>query len=299
MTHFGSAIWSNTRRSTGAWRWVMVPTTSRRSDCLGVKRGKVKPKRSVSKRGPVTDMYSMPQQAVTNGYWKNANFLAQASMLSYRDVKNESRRSAPPWRPSGLRKSSRFSTVMLSSACDCPSARRQGRGRRWPRSLLGHALCEVWLVDNHARPPGSLGGIAVGRAPEFARLGVHARLATVHHASQPDPSVHRDRTAALRTGEVRHAGSQLSSRSRWQASSRLKDRSPLHPRCLTIASFPTGCHMSHRSARRGRRAPDAGGVAGRAAVVGRVAVGGTTGARPAAWGASRPWKRGRWNRGPG
>ena len=56
----------------------IVPTTSIRSDWRGVKRGKVRPKRSVSNRGPVTDMYSMPQHAVTKGYWNIANLRAQA-----------------------------------------------------------------------------------------------------------------------------------------------------------------------------------------------------------------------------
>src|SRR5262249_11005040 len=163
-------------RSTGACRCVMVPTTSRRSDCRGVKRGRVRPKRSVSKRGPVTDMYSMPQQAVTKGYWKKANFRAQARASSYFDVKNESRRSPPPGAPTG----GGDPPPPLGGHVPLPRLiAALGAARAAPRaarSLLCEALREVGLVDDHARPAGALGRIAVGRAPELAGLGVHTRL---------------------------------------------------------------------------------------------------------------------------
>src|SRR5580658_8152236 len=67
------------RRRTGACRWLIVPTTQRRSDWRGEKRGASAPKRATSKRGLATLMNSMPQQAVTNGYWNSEYFLAQAS----------------------------------------------------------------------------------------------------------------------------------------------------------------------------------------------------------------------------
>src|SRR3984957_2754971 len=74
------------RRSTGAWRWLIVPTTHKRSAWRGEKRGASAPKRATSKRGLATDMNSIPQQAVTNGYWKSEYFLAQLSIPSNRVV---------------------------------------------------------------------------------------------------------------------------------------------------------------------------------------------------------------------
>src|SRR4029450_12910836 len=147
----------------------MVATTSSRSDCLGVKRGRRRPKRSVSKRGPVTDMYSMPQQAVTNGYWKKANFRAQASASSYRDVKNASRRRELPGRRSGSRGTGRCSVVMVSSGviASILARSRPGAGPVTAPILLGHALREVGLVDDHARPARSLGRIAVRGTAEL------------------------------------------------------------------------------------------------------------------------------------
>ena len=46
---------------------MTVPTTIRRSDWRGEKRGSAAPKRSVSYGVELTDMNSMAQQAVTNG----------------------------------------------------------------------------------------------------------------------------------------------------------------------------------------------------------------------------------------
>jgi len=108
-----------------------------------VKRGSVKPKRSVSKRGPVTDMYSMPQQAVTKGYWKNAYFRAQASMSSYFEVKNESRTSESPGRPPDV-------GTGRARACSCR--------RPVLRSLLGLALREVGSWTITPTPPAPLAG---------------------------------------------------------------------------------------------------------------------------------------------
>src|SRR5271163_752396 len=65
------------RFSTGAWRWLMVPTTQSRSDWRGEKRGASAPKRAMSNRGLATLMNSMAQQAVTNGYWKSEYLRAQ------------------------------------------------------------------------------------------------------------------------------------------------------------------------------------------------------------------------------
>ena len=55
------------RRSAGACRWLMVPTTQSRSAWRGEKRGASAPKRAMSNRGLVSAMNSMPQQAVTKG----------------------------------------------------------------------------------------------------------------------------------------------------------------------------------------------------------------------------------------
>ena len=55
----------------------MVPTMIKRSAWRGEKRGNSAPKRAMSYLGAATDMNSMPQQAVTNGYWKSENFRAQ------------------------------------------------------------------------------------------------------------------------------------------------------------------------------------------------------------------------------
>ena len=74
------------RLSTGAWRWLMVPTTQSRSAWRGEKRGASAPKRAMSKRGLAMAMNSMPQHAVTNGYLKSEYFRAQPSSASSRVV---------------------------------------------------------------------------------------------------------------------------------------------------------------------------------------------------------------------
>src|SRR6187431_2428080 len=70
------------RRRAGPWRSVIVPTMISRSACRGEKRGNSAPKRAMSYLGAATDMNSMPQQAVTNGYWNNENFRAQFAAAS-------------------------------------------------------------------------------------------------------------------------------------------------------------------------------------------------------------------------
>ncbi len=59
----------------------MVPTIIKRSAWRGLKRGNSAPKRAMSYRPAIALMYSMPQQAVTNGYWKMEFFRAQPRAL--------------------------------------------------------------------------------------------------------------------------------------------------------------------------------------------------------------------------
>src|ERR1051326_8173752 len=65
------------RRRAGPCRSVIVPTMISRSAWRGEKRGNSAPKRAMSYFGAATDMNSIPQQAVTNGYWNSENFRAQ------------------------------------------------------------------------------------------------------------------------------------------------------------------------------------------------------------------------------
>jgi len=65
------------RFSTGAWRWLIVPTITRDPTGAAKKRGASAPKRATSKRGLATAMNSIAQQAVMKGYWKSEYFLAQ------------------------------------------------------------------------------------------------------------------------------------------------------------------------------------------------------------------------------
>src|SRR5678815_2963537 len=83
MTHFGSHICSYTVLRIGAVLWLTVPTTIKRSDCRGVKRGSAAPKRSVSYNVELTDMNSMPQQAVTKGYGNKLNLRIQPTSSSF------------------------------------------------------------------------------------------------------------------------------------------------------------------------------------------------------------------------
>src|SRR3954469_12833163 len=58
---------------------LMVPPIMSRSACRGVKRGNSAPKRARSYRPHITLMYSIPQQAVTKGYWNSELARAQPS----------------------------------------------------------------------------------------------------------------------------------------------------------------------------------------------------------------------------
>src|SRR5947199_8487719 len=82
MTHLGSAIWSNTRLSAGPCFSVIVPTTIKRSLWRGENRGNSAPNRAMSYFGAATDMNSMPQHAVTNGYENRENLRPQLVALS-------------------------------------------------------------------------------------------------------------------------------------------------------------------------------------------------------------------------
>ena len=55
----------------------MVPTMMSRSAWRGEKRGNSAPKRATSYLGANMAMNSMPQQAVTKGYWKSEYLRAQ------------------------------------------------------------------------------------------------------------------------------------------------------------------------------------------------------------------------------
>src|SRR6478672_10536870 len=85
------------RFRTGAWRWLIVPTTHKRSDWRGEKRGASAPKRAEpSKRGDVSAMNSIPQHAVTKGYLKSDHLRAHASSASRRVVAKPDVPEAPP-----------------------------------------------------------------------------------------------------------------------------------------------------------------------------------------------------------
>src|SRR5690348_5657116 len=58
--------------------------TMMRSACLGVKRGRSAPNRSMSYGDIESDMYSIAQHAVANGYGKMEYFRAQPIALSRR-----------------------------------------------------------------------------------------------------------------------------------------------------------------------------------------------------------------------
>src|SRR6478736_4541301 len=70
------------RRRAGPCRSVMVPTMISKSAWRGEKRGNSAPKRAMSYLGAATDMNSIPQQAVTNGYWNSENLRAQLAAAS-------------------------------------------------------------------------------------------------------------------------------------------------------------------------------------------------------------------------
>src|SRR3954447_17726894 len=66
MHHFGSGIWSQTRRTTGDIFRVTVPATIIRSACRGEGRKTSAPKRAMSNRAVVEAIISMAQQARPN-----------------------------------------------------------------------------------------------------------------------------------------------------------------------------------------------------------------------------------------
>ena len=80
----------------GACLCVTVPTTISRSDCRGEKRGSAAPKRSVSYGVELTDMNSIAQQAVTNGYGNSENLRAQPQSSSFFVVRYSKAALLPP-----------------------------------------------------------------------------------------------------------------------------------------------------------------------------------------------------------
>src|SRR5688500_4413578 len=84
------------RLSAGPCFSVIVPTIMSRSDWRGEKRGNSAPKRAMSYLGAATDMNSMPQDAVTNGYENNENLRPQLATSSSLEVTSSSMRSSSP-----------------------------------------------------------------------------------------------------------------------------------------------------------------------------------------------------------
>src|SRR6185369_16872909 len=77
MAHFGSGIWSYTRRTTGPIFKVTVPAMMIRSLCRGLGRNTPAPNRSMSKRPAPVAIISMAQQASPNVMGHNADLRAQ------------------------------------------------------------------------------------------------------------------------------------------------------------------------------------------------------------------------------
>src|SRR5215831_15992989 len=86
MTHFGSGIWSYTRRTIGAIFSVTVPATMIRSDCLGLGRKIPAPNRSISKREAPVAIISIAQQASPNVIGHSADLRAQLKTKSTESV---------------------------------------------------------------------------------------------------------------------------------------------------------------------------------------------------------------------
>src|SRR5215468_11649624 len=82
MTHFGSGIWSYTRRTIGAIFRVTVPATMIKSDCRGLGRKIPAPNRSISKREAPVAIISIAQQARPNVIGQRADFRAQLKTKS-------------------------------------------------------------------------------------------------------------------------------------------------------------------------------------------------------------------------
>src|SRR5262245_14406319 len=82
MTHFGSGIWSYTRRTIGAIFNVTVPATMIRSDCRGLGRKMPAPKRSISNREAPVAIISIAQQARPKVIGHRADLRAQLKTKS-------------------------------------------------------------------------------------------------------------------------------------------------------------------------------------------------------------------------
>src|SRR5215216_1445943 len=77
MAHFGSGIWSKTRRTTGPIFRVTVPAIMIRSLCRGLGRKTPAPKRSMSNRPAPVAIISMAQHAKPNVMGQSADLRAQ------------------------------------------------------------------------------------------------------------------------------------------------------------------------------------------------------------------------------
>src|SRR5882672_1344792 len=82
MTHFGSGIWSYSRRSTGAIFLVTVPATIIRSDCRGEARKTSAPNRAMSYRDAEAAIISIAQHARPNPIGQMDDSRAQLSTRS-------------------------------------------------------------------------------------------------------------------------------------------------------------------------------------------------------------------------
>src|SRR5512135_333292 len=80
--HFGSGIWSQSRRRTGAILLVTVPATMNRSAWRGEARKSSMPKRAMSKRAAAVAIISMAQQARPDPNGQREFFWAQAMSSS-------------------------------------------------------------------------------------------------------------------------------------------------------------------------------------------------------------------------
>src|SRR5258708_4461783 len=86
ITHFGSGIWSYTRRTTGPIFKVTVPAMMIRSLCLGLGRNTPAPNRSISKRPAPVAIISIAQQAKPKVIGHNADLRAQLTTGAPRSI---------------------------------------------------------------------------------------------------------------------------------------------------------------------------------------------------------------------
>src|SRR3954467_15710441 len=85
------------RRSAGPCRSVIVPTMIKRSAWRGEKRGNSAPKRAMSYFEAAVAMNSIPQQAVTKGYWNSDHLRAQlTASASFPVMASNPMRLLPP-----------------------------------------------------------------------------------------------------------------------------------------------------------------------------------------------------------